>query len=104
MPLPDVTLPTLHIQCHSTLLRPDRLQLLRAMGEVVRIRLWHKLPLIWLLHVVLVTLLVRKVDGIFLALELDALAVHEVCGGLPAHEGVLPSVSFWQWIPVHQPV
>lgn len=80
------------------------LQLLRNMCEIVCICFWHKLALVGLLDEILVPLLVSKVDGIFLGLELNAMAVHEVGRGLPAHERILPSVAFGKDIPVHEPV
>jgi hypothetical protein len=30
--------------------------------------------------------------------------LHEVGRRLPAHERVLPSVAFREWVPVHEPV
>ena len=85
-------------------LRPYVLQRLRTVQKVVRIRLGNDPPLVRLLHKVLVALLVRKVDGGLLALEVEMRALHEVGGGLPAHQGVLPSVAFGENVPVHAPV
>jgi hypothetical protein len=59
---------------------PDHLQLSGNMGEVVRVRLGDKLARIGLLHKILIALLVRESDGIFLGLELYPVAVHEVGG------------------------
>ena len=88
----------------SPLLRPDLLQLLRAVNELIRISLGYDLPHIGLLHKVLVALLVGKVDGVVFAVEVQVCALHEVGRRLPAHERVLPSMAFAQRIPVHAPL
>ena len=75
------------------LLRPHLLQLLMRMLELIRIHLRDDAPLIRLLDKVLVALLERKLDRVFPALETDVRALHEVRGGLPAHEWVLPAVA-----------
>jgi hypothetical protein len=62
------------------LLSPDNLELPRNMHKVVRVCLRNELPLVRLLHKVLISLLVRKVDGIFLRLELHLEALHKVGG------------------------
>jgi hypothetical protein len=85
------------------LLRPDNLQLAGNMYKVVGISLRREAALIRLLNKVLVALFVRKGNSIFLALELYALAVHEVGGGLPAHEGILPPTTLCERVPIHEP-
>jgi hypothetical protein len=30
--------------------------------------------------------------------------LHSICGGLPAHEGVLPAVTLLENVPIHAPV
>lgn len=87
-----------------TLLRPHLLQFLGTVHKLIRIRLWNYPPLIRLLHKVLVTLLVRKSDGIVLRREVQVCALHEVCTRLPSHKWVLPSVALAKRIPVHTPV
>lgn len=101
----------LYVHSHSAsnysmvfLFRSDDLELLGAVCEVVGVCLGHKLPLVRLLHKVFVALLVRKVDGVLLRLELYPVAIHEVCRRLPSHQLVLPPVSLGQDVPVHQPV
>lgn len=74
------------------------------MSKQVGIGLGSGLPLVRLLDKVLVALLVSKLDGILLGLELYPVAVHEVGRRLPAHERVLPSVALGENVPVHQPV
>lgn len=74
------------------------------MSKQVGIGLGGGLPLVGLLDKVLVALLVSKLDGILLGLELYPVAVHEVGRRLPAHERVLPSVALGKDVPVHQPV
>jgi hypothetical protein len=86
-----------------SLLRSDNLQLARNMYKVIGVSLRDEPARIRFLHKVLVALLIRKGNGIFLALEMYALTVHEVGGGLPAHEGILPSMAFGERIPVHDP-
>lgn len=86
------------------LLRPHLLQFLRVVHKLLRIRLGDDPPLIRLLHKVLVALLVRESDSVFLALEVEVGALHEVCAGLPPHERVLPAVALFENIPVHAPV
>lgn len=73
------------------------------MQEVVRIRLWQDPPLVWFLYIILITLLIGKVDSVFLCLEFNGHTLHEVGRGLPAHEGVLPSVTLGKWVPVNLP-
>jgi hypothetical protein len=89
--------------CHP-LLRPHLLQLAGTVSELRSVRLEHTLSLVGLLHKVLVALLVGKVDRVFLGVEVQAGALHVVCAGLPAHEGVLPSVALGQHIPVDAPL
>ena len=89
---------------HSDLLCPHDLQFAWNMCKVVGVGLGHELPLVWLLHKILVALLVGEIDGIFLGFELDAVAVHEVGGRLPAHERILPAVALGQDVPVHEPM
>lgn len=74
------------------------------MREIVGIGFGYELALIWFLHEILIALLVGKVNSIFLALELYAMAIHKVGGRLPTHEWILPSVALGKDIPVHQPV
>ena len=78
------------------------LELSRFVSEEVGVRLGHKLPLVRLLHEIL-ALLVGKVDGVLLGLELYPVAVHEVGRRLPAHQRVLPAVALGEHVPVHQP-
>jgi hypothetical protein len=85
------------------LLRPNMLQLLWLMQEVVGICLWQNPPLIWLLNIVLISLLVGESNGILLCLESDAFSLHSVCRGLPAHERILPSMALGEWVPVDLP-
>lgn len=73
------------------------------MGELLRIRLGDDSPLIRLLDKVLVALLIRKSNRVVLALEAQVGALHEVCGGLPAHERILPAVALFEDVPVHAP-
>lgn len=80
------------------------LELLGLVSKQVGIGLGSGLPLVGLLDKVLVALLVSKLDGILLGLELYPVAVHEVGRRLPAHEWVLPSVALGEDVPVHQPV
>jgi hypothetical protein len=97
----------LHVVYHPpriSLFRPDLLQLSGNVCEVVGVGLGDELADIGLLDEVLVALLVSKVDGILLGLELQTLAVHEVTGRGPTHEGVLPAVALGENVPVHEPV
>jgi hypothetical protein len=57
-----------YVQSHPfpTLLRPNMFQLLVRPQEVIRICLRDKLPRIRLLHEILVSLLLRKSDRVFL--------------------------------------
>lgn len=57
----------------------DMLQRAWLVQEVVRVCLWHESSLLWLLHVVLVSLLVRECDSILLRLELQLRALHSIC-------------------------
>jgi hypothetical protein len=72
--------------------------------EVVGICLGHELADVGFLDEVLVALLVGKVDGILLGLELYSVAVHEIGRRLPSHERVLPTVTLGKNVPVHEPV
>ena len=97
--------PVIHSHsCCRPLLRPHLLQLAGAVSELRSVCLEHTLSLVGLLHKVLVALLVGKVDRVFLGVEVQAGALHVVCAGLPAHEGVLPSVALGQDIPVDAPL
>lgn len=87
-----------------TLLGLDMLQWPGLMHKVIRIRLRHHLPLLWLLHVVLIPLLLSEHDCFVLGSEFQVGALHEVARGLPAHQRVLPSVAFGQRVPVQPPV
>ena len=60
------------------LLGTDVLQLLWAVHEVVGVSLGDDSALVGLLNKVFVTLLVGKVDGVLLGLELDPLSIHKV--------------------------
>ena len=73
------------------------------MHEVIRVRLRHEPPLIRLLHVVLVPLFLRERDRVFFRRELHFVALHEVRGGLPAHQGILPAVALGENVPVDAP-
>lgn len=92
--------------CSSTacLLGPYKLKLLRAIYKLISIRLRYDPSLIGLLHEVLISLLVCKPDRILFRFETYPLALHKVAGGLPAYQRILPSMSFGQWIPVHEPL
>lgn len=81
----------------------DVLELTRRVDEVVCVRLGHEPTLIWLLNEVFVSLLLRKPDGLVLCPEVDMGALHAIRRRLPANEGVLPSVSSLQNIPIHSP-
>jgi hypothetical protein len=85
------------------LLRPHRLQLLRTVHKLRRIRLRDKPPLIRLLNVILIPLLIRKQNSVFFRLERQLRALHTVARRLPAHQGVLPSVALLKNVPVHPP-
>jgi hypothetical protein len=86
------------------LLGPHLLQLAGAVNELGSVRLGHTLALVGLLHKVLVALLVGKVDRVLLGVEVKTGALHGVCGGLPAHERVLPSVALGKDVPVETPL
>lgn len=86
------------------LLRPNLLQLLRTVHKLVCICLGNHLPLIWLLHEKLITLLVGKSNGILLGLEVEVCALHEIGTALPAHQRVFPSVTLTERVPIHTPV
>ena len=88
----------------NTLFGLNVLDLLWLMEEVVRISLRHEPALVRLLHKVFVALLLGKVDGILLRLEVDVGTLHAIGGGLPAHQWVLPSVALLQNVPIHSPV
>lgn len=62
------------------LLRPDYLQLLRVMYEVIRVCLWYEPPLIRLLHKVFISLLLCETNRILLRIEVQNFALHEVPG------------------------
>jgi len=93
-----------HSFAHSHLLCPNLLQLLRVVDELRRVCLGDELPLIRFLHKVFIALLVGEVDCILLVAEVEVGALHKVSRGLPAHEWVLPAVTFAQDIPVHAPL
>ena len=74
------TIPSMH-----ALLRPNLLQRLRDMHELIRIRLRNDPPLVRLLHEKLIPLLVREPYRILLRLEAEVGALHEIRARLPAH-------------------
>jgi hypothetical protein len=88
----------------SLLLRPYNLELARNVCEEVSVGLGDEFALVGLLYKVLIALLVGEVDGIFLALELDPVAVHKIGRRLPSHQLVLPPMALGEHIPVHQPM
>jgi hypothetical protein len=79
-------------------------ELLRLVNEVVGIGLGHETALVRFLDKVFVALLLGKSNGVFLRLELQVGALHSIGRRLPAHEGVLPTVTPLQDIPIHAPV
>ena len=85
------------------LFRPDMLELLWCVKEVVGVGLGGDFSRVGLLNEVLVTLLLGKVNGVLLVLEVDVGALHEIGRRLPAHQRVLPSVALGEDIPVHSP-
>ena len=66
-----------HAAC---LFSADVLELLVRVQEVVGIRLWSALSLVWLLHKVLITLLLCESDRRVPAVELDGSSLHEIGG------------------------
>ena len=78
--------------------------LLGLVHEVVGVCLGNEFAFIGLLNKVFVSLLLRKQDGVLLRLEVNVSALHEITRGLPAHERVLPSVTFSENIPIHSPM
>lgn len=80
------------------------LQRLEGMHEVIRIRLGCDLSFVRFLNKVLVSLLLGESNGIFPRLEVHMCALHEIGRGLPAHQGILPSMTFREDVPVHTPV
>jgi hypothetical protein len=80
------------------------LDLLGFVKEVVRVGLGHKTALVRLLDKVFVALLLGESNGILLGLEFDVGALHSIGRRLPAHEGILPTVTPLQDVPVHTPV
>lgn len=82
----------------------DVLELLGLVNKVVCVRLRNNLALIRLLNKVLVTLLLREENGVFLGLEVQVGALHDIGRRLPAHKGILPSVALLQDIPIHPPM
>jgi len=87
----------------TVLFCPHGLELLWTVNELGGISLWYDPPLVWLLHKVFISLLVGKSDRILFCLETDSLALHKVARRLPTHQRVFPSMSLWEWIPVHEP-
>lgn len=86
-----------------SLLCSDVLELPRRIEEIVGVRLGSELARVGLLDKVLVALLLSKVDGILLALEVDVRSLHVVARRLPSHQRVLPSVALGENVPVHPP-
>lgn len=74
------------------------------MHKVVGICLGNEFALIGLLDKVFVALLLRKQNGVLLGLEVDVSALHDIAGGLPAHERIFPSVALSENIPIHSPM
>lgn len=74
--------------------RLNVLQRTRLVYEVVGVGFWHDSPLVWQLHIVLVSLLLCKRYCVFARLEFDVGALHEVSRRLPSHQWILPSVPF----------
>lgn len=60
-------------------LRSNMLQLLIAPKKIVGVCFRHNLSFVWFLHEILITLLLGEADGIFLTLEIDVCALHEIC-------------------------
>ena len=82
----------------------DMSELLGFVNEVVGIGLRHETALVRFLNKIFVTLLLGKIDGVFLRFELQVGALHAIGRRLPAHERVLPTVTPLQDIPIHTPV
>lgn len=74
------------------------------MQEVVCIGLGDKLALIGLLNKIFIALLLRKQYRILLGLEVQVSTLHGISRRLPAHQGVFPTVTLRQRIPVHPPM
>ena len=86
------------------LLGPNMLQLFGTVYKLVRIRLGNDPPFVRFLHVVFIALLVRKIDSVFSALEVEMSALHRVSRRLPAHKWIFPSMSLAENVPIHAPV
>lgn len=82
----------------------DVLELAGRVREVVRVGLRNKPAVIRLLHEVFIALLLGKLDGIVLGLELQVGTLHAICRRLPPNKRVLPPVTPLQNIPIHSPV
>ena len=90
--------------CPKSSFRWYFLELLRAMHEVVRIRLRNYSSLVRLLDKVLVSLLLSKVYGIVSRCKIQVRSLQVVRRRLPSHQRILPSVSLLQYVPIHAPV
>ena len=60
--------------------RSNMLQRLWTVHEIVGIGFWHKFPLVWLLHKVLVSLFLGEENGVLFAFEVDMRSLHEIGG------------------------
>lgn len=74
-----------HKTRRSTLFGLNVLQFLWLVHEVVRISLGHESALVRFLDKILIALLLSKVDGILLGLEVEVCALHAISRRLPAH-------------------
>lgn len=81
----------------------DVLELLWLVEEVIGVSLRHKFAHIRLLNKIFVALFLCERDCILLGLEFQMGALHSVGGRLPTHQGIFPSVTLLQNVPVHPP-
>lgn len=88
----------------TVLLRADLLELASRVEEVISIGLGAEAASVGLLDEVFVALLLGKLNGILLGVEVHVGALHVVSRRLPAHQRVLPTVALGEDIPVHAPV
>jgi len=87
----------------NNLFRSNSLELLWGVYKVIGISLWGECSRIRLLDEVFISLLLGERNGVLFGLEIYVCALHEVGGGLPSHQGILPPMPFWENIPVHPP-